>query len=74
MADEGAFKDTVVYQPEKGASTMLYLALSPDLNVTGKCFANKKEVKLKRKMIDNPYRKQLHDRTEELISKLKTEN
>ena len=43
---------------------MLHLALTPDLNVTGKCFANKKEVKLKRKMIDNPYRRQLHDKTE----------
>ena len=63
----------IIYQPEKGASTMLHLALCPELNVTGKCFANKKEVKLKREMIDNPYRKQLHDRTEELI-KLKTEN
>ena len=60
----------IIYQPAKGASTMLHLALSPELNVTGKCFANKKEVKLKRKMIDNPYRKQLHDSTEKLICKL----
>ena len=58
----------IIYKPEKGASTMIYLALTPDLNVTGKCYANKKEVKLKRKMIDNPYRKQLHDRTEEIIT------
>ena len=64
----------IIYQPAKGASTMLHLALTPDLNVTGKCFANKKEVKLKRSMIDNPYRKQLHDKTEEIIRKLKTEN
>ena len=64
----------IIYQPAKGASTMLHLALTPDLNVTGKCYANKKEVKLKRSMIDNPYRKQLHDKTEELIRKLKIEN
>ena len=64
----------IIYQPAKGASTMLHLALTPDLNVTGKCFANKKEVKLKRSMIDNPYRKQLHDKTEEIIRKLKIEN
>ena len=64
----------IIYQPAKGASTMLHLALTPDLNVTGKCYANKKEVKLKRSMIDNPYRKQLHDKTEEIIRKLKIEN
>lgn len=64
----------IIYQPAKGASTMLHLALTPDLNVTGKCFANEKEVKLKRSMIDNPYRKQLHDKTEEIIRKLKIEN
>lgn len=64
----------IIYQPAKGASTMLHLALTPDLNVTGKCYANKKEVKLKPSMIDNPYRKQLHDKTEELIRKLKIEN
>ena len=64
----------IIYKPEKGASTMLHLALTPDLNVTGKCYANKKEVKLKPSMIDNPYRKQLHDKTEELIRKLKIEN
>ena len=63
----------IIYKPAKGASTMLYLALTPDLNVTGKCYARKKEVKLKRKMIDNPYRQQLHDRTEELI-KLKSKD
>lgn len=57
----------IIYQPAKGASTMLHLALTPDLNVTGKCYANKKEVKLKPSMIDNPYRKQLHDKTEEII-------
>ena len=61
----------IIYKPERGASTMLYLALNPELNVTGKCFANKKEVKLKRKMIDNPYRQKLHNSTEELISKLR---
>ena len=61
----------IIYQPAKGASTMLHLALSPDLNVTGKCYANKKEVKLKRSMIDNPYRQKLHNSTEELISKLR---
>lgn len=60
----------IIYQPKRGASTMLYLALTPNLNVTGKCYANKKEVKLKREMIDNPYRKQLHDKTEEIISRI----
>ena len=64
----------IIYKPAKGASTMIHLALSPDVTCTGKCFARKKPVRLKKKMIENPYRQQLHDKTEELIGKLKIEN
>lgn len=60
----------IIYKPAKGASTMLYLALTPGLEVTGKCYARCKPVKLKRKMIENPYRAQLHQKTEEIIQKI----
>ncbi len=68
----------LIYKPAKGASTMLYLALKEKQEVTGKCYANRKPVQLKRKMIENPYRKRLHDATERVIEeitrKLNTKN
>jgi hypothetical protein len=63
----------IIYKPPKGARTMIHLALSPDVTCTGQCFARKKPVRLKKKMIKNPCRQQLHDRTEELI-KLKSKD
>ena len=57
----------IIYKPAKGASTMLYIALTPGVDVTGKCFARKKPIRLRDKMINNPYRQALHEKTEEVI-------
>lgn len=60
----------IIYKPAKGASTMLHLALTPGLDVTGKCYARRKPVRLKKKMIENPYRQPLHEKTEKLIDEI----
>jgi len=60
----------IIYTPAKGASTMLYLALTPNLTVTGGTFAHKKQIKLSKKIIHNPYRKILHEKTEQLIEEI----
>ena len=60
----------IIYKPAKGASTMLYLALTPNLTVTGKCYARRKPVRLKKKMIENPYRRPLHEKTEAVIAEI----
>lgn len=57
----------IIYSPAKGASTMLHIALTPGIDVTGRCFARKKPIHLRDKMIHNPYRPALHDKTEEII-------
>lgn len=60
----------IIYKPAKGASTMIHIATTPNLNITGRCFARRKPIRLKRKMIENPYRKSLHDKTEALIAEI----
>ncbi len=60
----------IIRQPQSGAATMLYLALTPDLEVTGGCFANKKQIRLKRELLDNPKRKQLKKQTDRIISEI----
>ncbi|MBQ4355355.1 MAG: SDR family NAD(P)-dependent oxidoreductase [Bacteroidales bacterium] len=60
----------IIYKPAKGASTLIYLALDPDLTVTGRCFAHKKPVKLRRKVIESPWRPQLREQTDAAIRKI----
>lgn len=60
----------IIYSPAKGASTMLFLAITPGIDVTGKCFARKKPVRLSDKMINSPYREPLHVKTEEVIREI----
>ena len=60
----------IIYKPAKGASTMLHVALSPGVDVTGQCFARKKPIRLRDRIINNPHRKELHDRTEEIIREI----
>ncbi|MBO4646383.1 MAG: SDR family NAD(P)-dependent oxidoreductase [Bacteroidales bacterium] len=60
----------IIYQPHKGASTMIHLALSPEITTSGGCYARKKQVKLKKKMVDNPYRQSLRQKTDALIEQI----
>lgn len=63
----------IIKKPKTGAATMLFLALTTDLNVTGQCYANNKQVHLKEKLIKNPQRQQLKIQTDKIIAQI-TEN
>lgn len=60
----------IIRKPRKGAETMLYLALSPDLTVTGGCFASKKQISLSSKLTESPQRQQLKKQTDILVSEI----
>lgn len=60
----------IIYQPPKGASTMLYLALDENVTTTGGCYARKKQVKLKKELLDSPYRPLLKKKTDKIIEKI----
>ncbi len=54
--------------PEKGAETSVYLATAPEVeNVTGKYFANRKEIKSSKVSYNRELQQKLWERTEELI-------
>lgn len=57
-----------IKKPIEGASTLLHLALSDQVQeITGQCFANKKRVKISQKILQHPQRTKLREITGELL-------
>ncbi len=58
----------LIKTPEKGADTMLYLALSDEIKgKTGLYYVNRKNKKIPKSIINHPQRKFLKEQTEEII-------
>jgi NAD(P)-dependent dehydrogenase (short-subunit alcohol dehydrogenase family) len=58
----------LIKTPEKGADTMLYLALSDEIKgKTGLYYVNRKNKKISESIINHPQRKILREQTEEII-------
>lgn len=58
----------VIRKPEKGAATMLYLALSPEMEgKTGGYYANQKLTEIPRHIKNSPNRKKLREMTEAIL-------
>jgi len=57
-----------IKKPIEGASTLLHLALSDQVQeVTGQCFANKNRVKISQKILQHPQRTKLREMTGALL-------
>lgn len=62
----------IIRKPLQGAATLLHLALSEETkNVTGQCYASKKRLNISDKIINNPRRQWLHEKTEEVLAEIK---
>ena len=62
----------IIRKPLKGAASLLHLALSEETkDLTGQCFASKKPVTISSKVLNNPRRQWLHEKTEELLAEIK---
>ena len=62
----------IIRKPLKGAASLLHLALSEETkNLTGQCFASKKPVTISPKVLNNPRRQWLHEKTEEILAEIK---
>lgn len=58
----------IIYSPEKGAETMIYLALSPEVaDETGGYFAHKKKKKIPNSIRNSPQRAKLREMTEKVL-------
>ena len=62
----------IIRKPLKGAASLLHLALSEETkDLTGQCFASMKPVKISDKILNNPRRQWLHEKTEEVLADIK---
>ena len=62
----------IIRKPLQGAATLLHLALSEETkDITGQCFASKKRIKISDKILNNPRRQWLHEKTEEVLAEIK---
>lgn len=64
------FYRPVIRKPAKGAETMLYLALDPQVTTSGGCYKDKKQLKLKPELVNNPRRQWLRTKTDEVIAQI----
>lgn len=60
----------IIRKPEKGAETMLYLALNQDITDTGGCYKDKKQIQLKPELLHSQRRIWLRKKTEEMVEQI----